>query len=206
MATATALGLQIARRCHDTSQVEITAAGYLDFINMALDDLAAAGWLEPQVSDESLILASSDYDYNVPSGFAYLSRITVADSDGEFPQQNEVPQHQWHIDLDVASTPEIYFRPDVFDQLISGRALKVVGQKRPSTGVAGSATIVAGMEAFVRERATSYALEHLADGLSELSQTRMRRSEQTWAKSEQMLGRHPMEFRVKPNSLYVPGR
>lgn len=206
MATATALGLLVALRVHDKNQAELLAADYLSFINLAIDDLVASGWLLPQTEDESIVLVDNDFDYDIPAGFAYIRRLYVADSDSQFPSENEVPHHQFRLSLDVAGTPEIYFLPDSFDMLVSGRNVKIVGQKRPSQSVAGSATIEPGMEAFVRERAVSYAAEFLAAGVSELSQYRQRLAEVTWAKSEKMLGNHPMEFRVKPSSLYVPGR
>ena len=206
MATATALALRVAARVHDVNQVELSAAGYLGFVNDAIDDIVAGDWLLPQADDESLTLADSDYDYAVPAGFAYIRRLIVADSVGEFPLENTVPQHHWRVSYDADSAPEIYFFPDAFDLLISGRALKIIGQKRPAQAVAGGATIEPGMEAFIRERATAYAAEYLAGGTSQFAQWRQRISETSWAKSERMLGNHPMEFRCKPSSIHVPSR
>lgn len=202
MATATALGLQVARRVRDYSQSEINAAGYLDFINMALDDLAAAGWLLPQASDTSITIAENDFDYAVPAGFAYIRWLELADPSGYYPVEGILPPHYWYITNDA----QIYIRPEYHADLVVGRALRITGQKRPSTGVTGSDTITPGMEAFVRERAVSYAAETLAMGDSNLAGFRQRLADNNWAKSEKMLGSHPMEFRVKPSSVHVPGR
>lgn len=206
MATATALGLQVARRARDASQGQVTAAAYLDFINMAIDDLKAAGWLQPQVTDTSITLAAEDFHYAIPSGFAYIQKIVIEDENDEYPENQVVPEFHWSIVLDAADTPAIYFDPHIFDLLIPGRSVKIFGQKRPTGNLSGSDTIVPGMESFVRERALAYALEYMADSTSETSQLRAQRAGQAWAKSEKMLGQHPMEFRVKPSSRYVLGR
>lgn len=202
MGTATALGLQIARRVRDASQREITAAGYLDFINQAIEDLIGAGWLQPQSEDTSLTLADGDFDYTIPSGFAYIRRLVVEDSNGDYPLENEIPKGQWYITAGAL----IYFYPDIADMIIDGRKLKIIGQKRPTGDLAGTATIVAGMLSFIRERATGYAWEFLAGGVSELGQTRLRLAEAQWQKSERLLAQHPMEFRVRVDSVYVEGR
>lgn len=203
MATATAIGLQVSRRINDASQVALSAAAILDYINMALADLSAAGWLQPQNEDTSLTLATDTYSYSVPSGFAYIRRVQVADADGTYPSDLVIPQNHWELSI-VSGTAKIVFWPDVSDRLIAGRALKVIGQKRPTVGVSGSDTIVSGMEAFVRERAAAYAAEQLGMGTSELDQYRGKMAQSLWAKSQQMLGYHPQEFRVKPNSRLVP--
>ena len=204
MATATAVGLQVSRRINDASQVALNAAAILDFVNMALADLSAAGWLQPQNEDTTLTVVAAQFAYTVPSGFAYIRRLQIADSDGTYPSDMVIPQHQWELSI-VGGVAKLVFWPDVADRLITGRAIKVIGQKRPSVGVAGGDTIVPGMEAFVRERAASYAAEQLGMGISELDQYRGKMAASLWAKSNQMLGYHPQEFRVKPNSRLVPG-
>lgn len=202
MATATEIGLQVARRVRDATQSELTAAGYLDFINMAIDDLKLEGWLEPQAEDTSLSVLAGTYTYTIPDGFAYIRRLEQADSDGSYPMDSIIPAHYWFIENDA----QINIRPDYHAGLVTGRTIKIVGQKRPSGGVLGSATIVAGMESFVRERAVTYVAEYLASGDSALAGFRQRLAEGNWPKSQQLLARHPQEFRVKPSSVHVPGR
>lgn len=202
MATATAIGLQVARRVRDYSQSELNAAAYLDFVNMALDDLSAAGWLLPQSEDETLTIAAATYKYAVPAGLAYVRRVMQQGSDGSYDELGVIPQHYWWVNNDA----QIEFLADYHSQLITGRIIRLTGQKRPSTGVAGSDTIQGGMEGFVRERAVTYAAEYLAAGDSSLATYRQRLAESNWPKSQAMLGNHPMEFRVKVGSIHVPGR
>lgn len=203
MVTATALGLQVSRRINDISQVAVTAAGILDFVNMAIDDLAAAGWLQPMNEDVSLIALTDTFDYAVPAGFAYVRKLMQADSDGSYPLSRTIPDFAWEMGM-VSGVAKFHFAPELAD-LIDGLAIKVVGQKRPTGNLAGGASIVSGMEAFIRERAAAYAAEFLAAGDSELSQRRAKLSDSCWAKSQAMLGQHPQEFRVKINSRVVPG-
>lgn len=209
MTTATALGLQVALRVNDASQSAITAAQYLSFVNMAIDDLSAAGWLMPQSDDTSISLVSGTYNYTVPAGFAYIRHLHVADPDSNYPSSYEIPFVQWELAVTVVTlvdTPQIKFWPDAFDLLVNGRTIRIRGQKRPTGSLTGSETLALGMEAFIRERATAYAAEYLASGSDELAQHRAQIAASSWAKSQVMLAYHPQEFRVKSNSRVVPGR
>jgi hypothetical protein len=202
MATATALALQVALRVRDPEQEELTAAQYLSFVNMALDDLSAAGWLLPQAENETLTFATGTNEYAVPSGIAYIRRLMQPGSDGSYDALGIIPSHFWWINHDA----QIEFLADFASQMTDGKAIRITGQKRPSTGVVGSDTIQPGMEGFVRERAVAYAAEFLAAGDSNLAAFRQRMADSNWPKSEKMLANHPMEFRVKPSSIHVPGR
>lgn len=202
MATANQVAAQVARRVRDADFSELQQSEYLEFVNMALDDLSAAGWLLPLAEDVSLTLAASTYEYAVPAGFAYIKRVEQASADGFYDVIDIVPDWYWYVSNDA----NLVIRPTYHGELVDGRVLKIVGQKRPNTGVAGSDTIQGGMEAFVRERATKYAADYLAAGDSRLDGYRQRLAENLWAVSEKMLGSHPMEFRVKPSSVHVPGR
>jgi len=207
VATATAVALRVAFRCHDTAQTELSAANYLTFVNDAIDDLVAAGWLEPQSEDETTSMADSTYEYNVPAGYAYVYALIEEDrtTSNLYPFGNAIPKHQWRIALDADGDAEFTFDSDLW-RPTDGKKIKVIGQKRPSANLAGATSVVAGMESFIRERATHYAAAHLAGGRSELSTSRERLSETAWRNSEMMLAQHPTEFRVRPGSVYVPGR
>lgn len=203
MTTAGALGLQIARRVNDRLQQAIDPAGYLDFINMAHDDLYAAGWLQPQSEDSSTSLVNAVYDYVIPAGFAYIQHLYVADANGAYPMSYEIPPWHWRPAL-IAGVAYIRFWPDVADLIVTGRSMLILGQKRPPNNIDGETTIAEGFLSFVRERATSYAAESLAGGSDESAQQRQRLADSSWAKSNAAIGYQPMEFRVKPNSKLVP--
>ena len=201
MASASSIALSVALRVADPTQVQRTAAQYLSFVTMAVNDLSGV-WLLPKTEDTSITLATSTYNYDVPSGFAYIHQLIVADSDDQYPASNVVPHHMWEI-RSVSGAPEIQFWKD-FHNLDVGRKLKVIGQKRFSTTIDGSSTIPAGSETFIRERAAAYAFESLAAGSDELAQRRARSAEQAWAKSEEEKKRIPMQFRLLPDSIIVP--
>lgn len=206
MTTATALGLQVALRVNDKNQAELAAADYLTFINNAIDDLSLAGWVQRQTEDTtSLSLITTTYDYDVPAGFCFVKMLIVADPNGAFPASYMIPYHQWYIGAN-SPNPQFHFYPDAFDLLVNGRAVKIIGQKRFTGNVAGGDTLVAGSEGFIRERAVAYAAEALSAGMDEQSARRAHIADTAWAKSQQMLGNHPMEFRVLPNCVPVPGR
>ena len=205
MATATALALRVSYRVHDKDQAEISAADYLTFVNDAIDDLVAAGWLERQSEDVTTSMVTDTFDYSVPSGFAYVQFLIEEDANeaGKYPGP-KTADHLWWIGL-VSGTPTFHFDSNLWFPT-NGKKIKIVGQKRPTQSIAGSATIVSGMEAFIRERATHYAAGYLAAGVSELSQWRKDLSEISYRNSEKMLAYHPQEFRVRVGSRVVPTR
>lgn len=205
MTTATALALRVSYRVHDKTQTEISAADMLTFLNDAIDDLVAAGWLEPQTEDETTVMADSTYEYDVPAGFAFIEQIIQEDDSYADRYNYVIPDLQWRIALDATADAEIHFDSTLWAP-VADKKIKIVGQKRPSQSVAGGATIVAGMEGFIRERATHYAAAFLAAGGSELQQQRKELSEIAYRNSERMLAQHPMEFRCRPSSRHVPGR
>jgi len=205
MVTATALALRVAARVHDPTQVELTAAQYLAFLNDAIDDLVGMGWLLRQEEDVSITMASSDYSYDVPAGFAYIRWLREEAESPAGVYDLIIPYHQWRLELRAASTPAIVFDSTVFFPR-AGKKLQITGQKRPSQSVAGGDTITSGMESFIRERATAYAADFVSGGTSELATVRERIASKAWAVSNQMAAYHPMEFRVVPNGRRVPGR
>ena len=176
---------------------------YLVYVFFAFD---IPGLAERARLDNARTLVADTYEYNVPAGYAYIRYMVVADSEGDYPDMNKIPNFAWRLALDDTDDPEIIFSKDIFDLLIAGRTVKIVGQKRPSQLITDDDSIVAGMESFVRERAIAYAGEALAATTDALAQPRLQAAQQAWARSEAMLARHPQEFRVKPSSVLVPGR
>jgi hypothetical protein len=205
MATATDLALRISYRVHDKTQVEISAADMLTFLNDAVDDLVAAGWLEPQTEDESTTMAADTYEYNIPAGFAFIDMIIQEDDSYADRYNYVIPELQWRIALDATADPEIHFDSTLWAP-VANKKIKIIGQKRPAQALSGATVIVNGMESFIRERATHYAAAFLAAGGSELQQQRKELSEIAYRNSERMLAGHPMEFRVRPSSRHVIGR
>jgi len=205
MATATALALRVSYRVHDRTQAELSAADMLTFLNDAVDDLVAADWLEPLAEDETTTMATDTYEYDVPASFAFIRMILQEDENTAGLYQYVIPRHQYRIALDAAGDPEFHFIKDLWVP-VANKKIKVVGQKRPTQGLTGASTIVAGMESFIRERATHYAAGYLAAGTGELAAHRKQLAEVAYRNSEKMLSYHPQEFRIRPDSINVPGR
>lgn len=203
MVSAATLGLDVALRVGDPTQIEITAAQYLSFINMAMQDLSNGLWLRPKTEDVSTELVEDVYEYVVPDNFAYVRMLVVEDDEGDYPAQNIIPFHMWEI-RSTTDGPKFIFWKDVWHNLTAGRKLKVVGQKRFPLILSSSDSIPSGADTVLRERATAYAFERLASGSDELSQRRARGAEQAWAKSEQYKARIPMQFRLLQDSVIVP--
>lgn len=56
----------------------MTAAQYLTIINLAVDDLKAAGIVLPLEEDESITMSANTWFYEIPAGFAYLWQVRQA--------------------------------------------------------------------------------------------------------------------------------
>lgn len=190
--------------------VEITIAQLQTFINDAVYDARRSGQLIVLEDDESLTFASNTYEYTVPDGFAYVSELRVENTATSVSTWDEVvPFHFWEIRLD-SSVPKIYLHRGF--SIPSGKLMKVIGQKRPaiySSGSTGLAeTVDLGFESFLRERAMAFALrfQATASPTLEIDRTRLALADRAMSYSEALLARHPMENRVTPNAVYVPGR
>lgn len=225
---------RVALSVRDPERALLADAEYGFFVNDAIDDLRNGGWLQPLEEDETTTMAEDTYEYDVPDGFAYIYALITEDADGDYPASYVIPYHQWRIGLDASTDPEFMFNkvqwaPD------NGKTIKVIGQKRPAE-LSGTDTVVAGMESFIRERAIAYAARAMAqlpaalearfstaeaeqssppgtrrppagEGYEESrSKMLLALSERAWVNSERMFAYHPMEFRVWPSSVYVPGR
>lgn len=201
MASATAVAVRIAYRCRDGSQTELGAAGYLAFLNDALADLAAAGWLAELEEDESIPLAADTYRYDVPANFVYILDVYVEGASGIY--DTPVPRWQWRLGYD-GSKAAIFFDSRWFT-IVAAKKLKFVGQKR-QPAFTGAETVPPAMENFLRERGVAYAAAHLVEGVSDNAAARSRISELAWQASELILSHQPVEHRAYPGSRQVPGR
>lgn len=202
MATAASLALDVAARLNDPLNQELDGTAYLSFVNQALQDLDAAGWVQPLTEDVSLTIIQNQYDYDIPSGFAFITGIIIQDSDGNYLQENLVPQYQWYVS--PGNPAKLHFYPDYFDISRVGRAIKIMGKGRFSAPFLGTSIIPQGVEAFVRERAVGYAGQSLSLGNDEQAQRRWDLGKEAKAYSEKYLGNHPMEFRAGPDVVLVP--
>lgn len=191
--------------------VEVSIAQFQTFINAAVRDATRAGQLITLEDDESITFEANTYEYNVPATFAYVSELRV-ENDVTTPStwDEQVPDHFWDIRLDD-SVPKFFLHRG-FAIPTSSKAMKVIGQKRPtiySSGATGLAeTVDPDFEAFLRERAIGFAMRFQATGnpTLEIDQKQFALADRAMAYSERMLASHPYENRVNPNGRHVPGR
>lgn len=200
MSTATQIAARIAYRVHDSGQEEVDAAGYLSFLNDAVEDLNAAGWLLP-IAEAEVAQTASTYEFNIPASFAYIKEVRLEGASGVYDQV--IPYWAWDTTL-ADSTPVVRIdsrrvTPDATKKYL------VIGQKRPAAYV-GATTIESGLVGFLRERGVSYAAAYVAGGNSEYAAQRRELAEIAFRNSELMLQNTPEEFRVIPGSRPVPTR
>ena len=204
MAAFDTLKTGVALRCHDSAKTELSDTDYGVLVNQAVDDLAAAGIVLPLAEDESLTLATDDWQYDVPASFAYIKEIRQenAFSGGKYP--NSLAPSLWRLTIDTSTTPVIQFDENEFT-ITNGAKLKIIGQKRVAQ-LTGTDTVPVGVESFIRERAIAYAADILAGGGSELSAWRRALSEQCYMRSLDIIRRLPREYRPLPDAKRVPER
>ena len=209
MADVQDLADSIFARLRPDSQinVQISLPQILTFINDAALDLRNSGWLIILNDDESLEFAVNDYDYDIPADFAFIHEIRVEDDTLTPSTWDEIVEfHLWRVTEDVAGTPELIFHTGF--PIPDGKAIKVMGQKRPSLYTAITDTIDAGMESFIRESALASALSYMASARPdvEFERGRFALSQEARRRADRFLALQPMRFRPFPNSEYVPTR
>lgn len=184
-------------------EIEISIAQVQTFINDAVQEARSSGWHLPIEDDESITFASNTYEYNVPATFAYVYMLRIEDDTTTPSTWNTILEHHlWDIRIDDG-VPKYFIHRGV--GLPVPMKLKTVGQKRLTIYSALADTIDPGVEAFLRARATATALGFIS-ATGELDQQRFGMWNQQRRDAELLLGRHPMEYRVKPSSKYVLGR
>lgn len=174
-------------------------------INSAAWDASAEGWVI-ETQDESLSLGSSDYEYDVPAGIAYIHEIWMEAATGTGTYPTFIPYYQWQIVMDTSSTPAIHFSRDSFTPTAS-IDLRLKGQTRPTVEYSSeTSNIDAGMEAFLRERAVMYAARNLSRKEGAQAQSYLALAQEAFQISELLMQQQAEFFRPKKYSRAVPGR
>ena len=214
MATVNNIRQDIANHLKDPLMERVQGYQLLECINAAADDAFSKEWVLP-VDNESLETASATFEYNIPAGVAFIHQVWLESSTSN-QYDTQVLRNQWRIQL-VGSQATLVFDSILFTIVVT-RNLKLVGHKRPTVAYAtGSATIDVGMEAFIRERATSYAARYLArsvpgqvdvlaEGLqSNTGPTYAQLEQDAWLKSENLMENRGAQYRITSRSRFVPG-
>lgn len=202
--SVTELREEISHHLQDPAHTLVNYDSLIDFINSAAWDASNEGWVV-DVQDESLTLAATDFEYDVPAGLAYIHEIWQENTaaDGTYP--NFIPWHQWEIVMDASSTPAIHFSRQSFTPVVS-IDLRVKGQARPTVEYGESDSVDAGMESFIRERAVAYAARNLARKGGVTAQLYAQLEQVAMEKSMELMQQQAELFRPKRYARVVPGR
>lgn len=195
---------ELAHHLQDPGHTLLNTAQLRAFLNSAAWDASAEGWvLETQ--DESLTTADDEYEYDVPSGFAYIHEIwsETTTATGIYP--TFIPLHQWTIEMNAAGSPAIHFSRESYTP-VADIDLRLKGQTRPTVEYGESDDIDAGMESFLRERAVFYAARNLARVGGAQAQTYLPLSQEAFQTSELLMQQQAEFFRPKKYARAVPGR
>lgn len=193
----------IALRIHDVGNAEVSTAQMISFINMAVRDARNAGWLLDLEEDESLTQSATTYSFTVPANFAYIHRV-LSETVGLGTYDYEITRNQWRLGLDGGNPTIFLYEPWYVSD--PGAKIKLIGQKRPTLYTTGAETVDAFLEPYLLEKATYRAGIFCAYGESEYAATRRDAALLALRESETILSRSPQVFRMKPNSVHVPGR
>ncbi len=153
MASVNTIIGDVSERVGDVELERITKEQVLVLINAAARDLIGAGIVIGITDDESLTSSSGGLSV-VPASFVYIHDVWGGTSFNTW-----IPWAHWHFRV-VASAPNILWDNEL---LVTASAVRILGHRRPNnTYTIGSGVIDIGMEAFIRERVTSYAARQLA--------------------------------------------
>lgn len=196
---------EISQHLQDPSNRLLNRDSILEFINSAAWDAANQDWLISIEEDESLTLVADTYDYTVPSGFAYIDEVWIADSSGAYLEDNMAKYHEWWLVLDGAAT--VLRFSQTFFTIPGAYAIKLVGQARPTAEYSSDSTeIDAGLESFIRERAVAYAARHLARHGGDHAARYAALEQEALTFSDNFLQHQGERFQPKHYGRMVPGR
>lgn len=168
LATMNAL-LDIALR--DTSDLTWTSAEKNDLIERAVDDCPLRPLLH---GDATQALTSGDYYYDLPAAVVSVSRIDVADSDGN--EAGAVSGGLWEIIGDpLTGDAEVHIDPRIVDRWGTGATVRYIGYGRYDTTTN-----------LIPDEYVPYVIAHArAEAYSRMSSDRARFKQ--WANDEQTL-------------------
>ena len=177
-----------------------------------------------QVDDEIMLVTAVSTTLETLTVIrGYFSSTAATHSDGadvlrpnaDVTYDTEIPQAYWELKLDTGgsggqgatsgSRPIVVFNARLFT-FTAGTPLQFVGQKRPTIYTLITETVDDQMESFLLEKALYHGSRYAAVGGGEAARALLSAGRDALALSEQFLGRHPAEFRVRPHSRRVPGR
>lgn len=193
--TLTTLLTEVGNLLHDP---EVTTAEKTTAINQAIR-MARERQLYYLTADESITWATDTWEYSVPAGFVTLFRISHEDPDTASLFDIWVPDHHWFI----TTAAKLHFDPDLVDWAVSGKKLRLEGQKVQAELSVG--TDVLNISDFV---VIEFALAELHGGRGGTSSDLSR-----WHSVQQSIHYRNAElalenntYRLPPGSRYVPGR
>lgn len=108
---------------------EFSPAEMNDAINVAISMVENEALQDKR--DESLVVASSQWEYDIPAGFAYVEEALLESGTANrySPSTNLLDVRHWRIL--PGSPPKIWFDND-YVTLTAGRQLRLVGQQAPA--------------------------------------------------------------------------
>jgi hypothetical protein len=140
MATVSSLRERLAIAVSDPMMVRMRPYQYINAINMAVEDAKSDGWVLPINDDESLAFATADYDYDVPSDFAYIHNLWLETGAATSVFTTWIPWSHWRLAYD-GSAPGIRFDEELATELTNGYGIRVEGHKRPSVYTASISAV-----------------------------------------------------------------
>ena len=192
----------IGHHLQDPSHAVVNKTQTVGFINDAAFDAANEGWVLKMDDDVSVTVADGTFEYAVPANFVYIYELR---DQTNYTDLNVIHPSYWKIEDGV--TPVIRFSRDLYDSTTGAGALQIKGYKRPNQAyVAGTGTIDAGMESFLRERAVAYAARNVSKGSSGRAQAYVRLAETAWLRSESLMEDQQDLFRPLSYARRVYGR
>ena len=195
---------EISHHLQDPASQLVNRDQLLEMINSAAWDAANEGWLL-STQNESITFVAGDFEYDVPSGLAYIHELWMEATAATGVYPTFIPWYQWEIVLDASGSPALHFSRDSFTPANS-IDLRIKGQTRPTSEYAETGTIDAGMESFIRERAVSYAARNMSRHSGAHAQKFAALAQEAFQTSELLLQQSAEFFRPKQYSRAVPGR
>lgn len=147
-----------------------------DEYDNALDRMIGlAGFKYMQDFVATISAVGTQYEYTVPSGFAYINDIRVVPtaSDASNYTANdytqrlfELNQRYWHIEANPLGSYLLIFDPRMIDMtVIDGNALRIRGQAKPNIGTLDTSSIPVELEEYVINGAsTLLAAQRIDEG------------------------------------------
>jgi len=201
------LTIDVAQALRDPDFHQVNPRQLIGFINQAARDAGNEDWYVNTPEDESIVLATGNYSYTIPTPFVSITEVWLPVLPAGTVYTDRLDDFKWHLVLVGASVPRLRFDQRLINiDAFNTKSPRLVGQKRPSVYTVVTETVDIGLESFLHNRSVYYGASFMARKNPALAPIYDTLGKESFGASEVLLQHQKKRFGEFPLGRVVLGR